>query len=152
VVRSRGCKLILLYIPTVDVLNQSGGGPKVCLVGHTDVVPTVHDQPPRVDGDRLYGAGASDMKSGLALMLGLIEQPCATTCPLTLIFYAGEEGPYDNNELGRVFAEVDDLRSTDIALALEPTDNQLQLGCGGSIQARVEFTGTSANRCRRWLC
>jgi hypothetical protein len=26
VVRSRGCKLILLYIPTVDVLNQSGGG------------------------------------------------------------------------------------------------------------------------------
>lgn len=131
-------------------LNQSGRGPKVCLVGHTDVVPTVHDQPPHIDSDRLYGAGASDMKSGLVLMLGLIEQPCATTCPLTLIFYAGEEGPYEQNELGRVFAELDDLRSMDVALALEPTDNQLQLGCGGSIQARVEFRGTSAHSSRPW--
>lgn len=131
-------------------LNQSGCGPKVCLVGHTDVVPTVHDQSPHIDGDRLYGAGASDMKSGLALMLGLIEQPCATTCPLTLIFYAGEEGPYEENELGRVFTELDDLRSMDVALALEPTDNQLQLGCGGSIQARVEFSGASAHSSRPW--
>ena len=90
------------------------------------------------------------MKSGLALMLGLIEQPCDTTCPLTLIFYAGEEGPYDNNELGRVFAELNDLRSMDAALALEPTDNQLQLGCGGSIQARVVFGGTSAHSSRPW--
>jgi succinyl-diaminopimelate desuccinylase len=122
----------------------------VCLVGHTDVVPTVHDRSPYIDGARLFGAGASDMKSGLALMLGLIERPCAASCPLTLIFYAGEEGPFESNELGRVFAEVADLRSIDVALALEPTDNQLQLGCGGSIQARIEFRGRSAHSSRPW--
>ncbi len=131
-------------------LNQSGNGPKVCLIGHTDVVPTVHDDPPRVDGERLYGPGASDMKSGLALMLGLVEQPCATNCPLTLVFYAGEEGPYESNELGRVFSDLPDLRTIDVALALEPTDNQLQLGCGGSIQARVEYFGKSAHSSRPW--
>ncbi len=131
-------------------LNQARTGPKVCLVGHTDVVPTLHDGPQRIEGDRLYGAGASDMKSGLSLMLGLIERPCVTTCPLTLVFYAGEEGPFDENELGRVFDELEELRSQDIALALEPTDNQLQLGCGGSIQARVEFHGRSAHSSRPW--
>jgi succinyl-diaminopimelate desuccinylase len=38
----------------------------------------------------------------------------------------------------------------DFALALEPTDNQLQLGCGGSIQARVEYKGRSAHSSRPW--
>jgi succinyl-diaminopimelate desuccinylase len=131
-------------------INQASTGPKVCLVGHTDVVPTLHDGPPRIEGDRLYGAGASDMKSGLSLMLGLIERPCAVTCPLTLIFYAGEEGPYVHNELGHVFEELPGLGSLDFALALEPTDNQLQLGCGGSIHAQVEFHGRSAHSSRPW--
>ena len=131
-------------------LNQSAVGPEVCLLGHTDVVPTLHDGPPRVDGDRLYGPGASDMKAGLCLMLGLIETPLAMACPLTLIFYAGEEGPYAENELGRVFVAMPELRELDIALALEPTDNQLQLGCGGSIQARIEYRGQSAHSSRPW--
>ena len=131
-------------------LNQASSGPKVCLLGHTDVVPTMHDGPPRIEADRLYGAGASDMKSGLSLMLGLIERPCASRCPLTLIFYAGEEGPFAENELGRVFDELPELHSLDVALALEPTDNQLQLGCGGSIQAHVEFHGRSAHSSRPW--
>ena len=131
-------------------LNQSGTGPKIALVGHTDVVPTQHDGAPRVEGDRLYGPGASDMKCGLCLMLGLILTPVATVCPLTLIFYAGEEGPFDENELGRVFDEQPQLRELDFALALEPTDNQLQLGCGGSIQARVEYRGQSAHSSRPW--
>lgn len=131
-------------------LNQRGNGPRIALVGHTDVVPTEHDGPPRVEGDRLYGPGASDMKSGLTLMLGLIKSPVTSVCPLTLVFYAGEEGPYADNELGRVFDEQPRLRDLHFALALEPTDNQLQLGCGGSIQARVEYKGRSAHSSRPW--
>jgi len=131
-------------------LNQAGTGPKVGLVGHTDVVPTEHDGPPRIEGDKLYGPGASDMKCGLALMLGLIKIPEPAASPLTLVFYAGEEGPYAENELGRVFDALPELRKLDIALALEPTDNQLQLGCGGSIQAHVEYRGKSAHSSRPW--
>ena len=131
-------------------LNRASLGPKICLFGHTDVVPTQHDGPPRVDGDRLYGAGAADMKSGLSLMLGLVTNPCDTACALTLIFYAGEEGPYSENELGRVVDDLPELDALDFALALEPTDNQLQLGCGGSIQAHVQYDGKSAHSARPW--
>jgi succinyl-diaminopimelate desuccinylase len=42
------------------------------------------------------------------------------------------------------------LALMDVAIALEPTDNELQLGCGGSIQARVAFTGQSAHSSRPW--
>jgi len=131
-------------------LNPQGKGPRVALVGHTDVVPTEHDGPPRIEGDRLYGPGSSDMKSGLSLMLGLVKRPARTQSRLTLIFYAGEEGPFADNELGRVFDEQPALKTLDFALALEPTDNQLQLGCGGSIQAQVKYTGRSAHSSRPW--
>ncbi len=131
-------------------LNQNATGPKLALIGHTDVVPTQHDGPPRVEGDRLYGPGASDMKSGLTLMLGLVKSPVVPACPLTLIFYAGEEGRFDDNELGCVIEAQPELRQLDFALALEPTDNQLQLGCGGSIQAQVEYRGRSAHSSRPW--
>lgn len=131
-------------------LPQMSPGPRVALVGHTDVVRTRHDGPPRIDGDRLYGAGASDMKSGLALMLGVAAIPVETQANLTLIFYAGEEGPFANNELATIVESEPRLRELDFALVLEPTDNQLQLGCGGTLHAEVTFEGKSAHSARPW--
>ncbi|HYF59530.1 MAG TPA: ArgE/DapE family deacylase [Burkholderiaceae bacterium] len=51
-------------------------GRSLILNGHIDVVPTGHDAmwttppfSPRVDGDRLYGRGAADMKAGIVAYL-----------------------------------------------------------------------------------
>jgi succinyl-diaminopimelate desuccinylase len=131
-------------------LTRDRSGPSIALVGHTDVVRTQHDAPPRIEGDRIYGPGASDMKSGLALMLGLLTNPVETAANLTLIFYASEEGPYENDELQLVIDQEPRIHELDFALVLEPTDGQLQLGCGGTLHAEVTFAGKSAHSARPW--
>ncbi len=123
----------------------------VILAGHLDTVRT-ENGPARIDGDRCIGSGASDMKSGLAIMIELAERFPRDQCPfdVTLIFYAREEGPFVDNELGVVIERDPDVKHADFGVCLEPSDNRLQLGCMGSIHATVTITGRTAHSARPW--
>ena len=128
--------------------------PLLALCGHLDTVP-VHPEDqggPRREGSRLVAPGASDMKGGLALMMALAEGlPAADRfADLALVFYAREEGPYLENELEDVLASAPELKDVSFAFCLEPTDNQLQVGCVGSIHATVTFRGRPAHSARPW--
>ncbi len=126
--------------------------PLVVLAGHIDTVPAQGNAVARRDGDRLYGLGTTDMKSGDAVMLALLE-----TLPLdrlrvdlAAVFYDAEEGPHDRNGLGRILREMPWLTQASLAILLEPTDLKIELGCNGVINAEVTVRGKSAHSARPW--
>src|SRR5271154_336223 len=103
VVEARMAKLPLAapirrYGESIVVPLTRGRGQRIALVGHLDTVRT-ENGPARIEGDRCFGAGASDMKSGLAVMIAAAEalRRDALGCDLTLVFYAREEGPFAEN-------------------------------------------------------
>ncbi|MCY3759844.1 MAG: M20/M25/M40 family metallo-hydrolase, partial [Gemmatimonadetes bacterium] len=48
----------------------SGRGPALLFNGHLDTIAVGGCPPCRLEGDRLYGRGSTDMKGGVASMLG----------------------------------------------------------------------------------
>lgn len=127
--------------------------PTIALVGHLDTVPAhPSDETPRILGDRLIGLGASDMKGGVAVMMELAERLPRATLPynLVLMLYEREEGPYLESGLGPLLESVPDPKKIAFGIAMEPTDNVVQVGCVGTLHATLKFTGKSAHSARPW--
>lgn len=129
------------------------GRPLVVLAGHLDTVPAHGGATTRLEGGRLHARGASDMKSGDAVMLSLAEtlNPDRLRFDLAAVFYDAEEGPAEGNGLGRVLQEMPWLAEARLAILLEPTDLRVELGCVGTLNAEVRVSGRSAHSARPWL-
>ena len=129
------------------------GKPLVLLAGHTDTVPAQGNLPGRIEDGAVVGLGASDMKGGLAVMIELGRWAAETELAydLALLFFPREElGPAEN-PLPGVFERTDLVDEAQLVICLEPTDNTLQLGCLGNLNARAIFEGKSAHSARPWL-
>lgn len=135
------------------VAGRRTGRPRIDLYGHLDTVPENGNLPSRIEGGRVHGLGTSDMKAGVAVMLAALESPDVAAGPYDVVgvFYDREEGPSAENGLEQVLDEVAHLADADLAVVLEPTDNELQLGCQGTMNATVTFRGVAAHSARPWL-
>jgi succinyl-diaminopimelate desuccinylase len=144
-----------LVIPVDGAGEAASGRPLLALCGHLDTVPIHRDdqgKAPARAGAKIVAPGASDMKSGVAVAMELAERlPRAERfADLLLVLYAREEGPYMESELGEVLSQAPEVSRAALALCLEPTDNQLMLGCVGSIHATLRFAGRTAHSARPW--
>lgn len=123
------------------------GPDKVALFGHTDTVPLQGHVGARIEGDRLYGLGATDMKGGLSVMVHMVEDFPGRVVG---VFYAGEEGPLAGNDLGPILDGVPALSGIEAGIVMEPTNREVHAGCQGSVNATVSFIGESGHAARPW--
>ncbi len=132
---------------------KRAGRPLVLLAGHTDTVPAQGNLPGRIEDGAVVGLGASDMKGGLAVMVELARwaADAELAYDVAFLFFPREElGPAEN-PLPALFERAPLVDEAELVICLEPTDNTLQLGCLGNLNARVVFTGRSAHSARPWL-
>ena len=128
-----------------------GRSERVVVAGHLDTVPIADNVPSRLDGDRLWGCGSSDMKSGDAVMLKLAAEVAAPVRDVTWVFYDCEEVEAARNGLGRLARDHTDWLRGDLAVVMEGTNALVEAGCQGSLRADITVRGTRAHSARSWL-
>src|SRR5215472_13081227 len=121
---------------------------RLILAGHLDTVPAAGNDAPRLDGDTLWGVGASDMKGGLAVMLQLATTVREPVVDVTWCFYAREEIGRDDSGLLEVWGRRPDLLAGDAAVLGEPTSGLVEAGCQGTMKVRITLRGVRAHTAR----
>jgi succinyl-diaminopimelate desuccinylase len=124
---------------------------RVLLAGHLDTVPVADNLPSRREGDRLFGCGTSDMKSGDAVLLHLAATLPDPSHDLTFVLYDNEEVEAARNGLQRLVRQHRDWLDADLAVLMEPTDGQVEAGCQGTMRVQIEVPGRRAHSARGWL-
>lgn len=140
----RGLPLLTADVGPVD-------GPTVCFHGHVDVVPAFASQfEPVLDGDRLLGRGAYDMKGALATMLcALVDARAQDRVRVRLVVVPDEES--DDVEDRSIDAVVADSHDVDFAITGEPTDLHVGVQAKGVLALRLAVRGRAAHGSTPWL-
>jgi succinyl-diaminopimelate desuccinylase len=125
--------------------------PPICFTGHIDVVPLGMAQWARdpfageTDGDRLFGRGSTDMKSGIAafMIAALKLAPhLGNTAGITIVLTAGEEVGCEG---AKFLAQQKLLDRAGAIVIAEPTANYPYIGHKGLFWAEVETKGKTAH-------
>jgi succinyl-diaminopimelate desuccinylase len=133
-----------------NVVARTGLGraQRLVLAGHLDTVPPGANAGPVLEGDTVWGVGASDMKGGLAVMLDLATTVPAPTVDVTWCFYAREEISRSLSGLFELWEQRPDLLAGDAAILGEPTGGLVEAGCQGTMRMRITLQGVRAHTAR----
>jgi acetylornithine deacetylase len=128
----------------------SGGGRTLLLCGHIDTVNVegmTDPHAPRVDGDRLHGRGAYDMKAGVAAALIAARDVARAGLPGDVVVAAVADE--EHASLG-VQEALRALRA-DAAIVTEPTELELVVAHKGFVWTEIEVAGVAAHGSRPHL-
>ncbi|MCY7389716.1 MAG: M20 family metallopeptidase [Burkholderiales bacterium] len=125
--------------------------PPICFTGHIDIVPlgmAKWSKDPftgETDGDRLFGRGSTDMKSGIAafVVAAIKLAPFLKNSPgITLVLTASEEVGCEG---AKYLAEEKLLDRAGAIVVAEPTANYPYIGHKGLMWVEIETKGKTAH-------
>jgi succinyl-diaminopimelate desuccinylase len=140
-----------LPVLVAEVGAAGSESPTVILHGHLDVVPGHEEQfAPRVEGDRLIGRGAYDMKGGLAAMMCAVKDCAAQDRVRVRFLCVPDEEAEDVDERSTDELVRSGMRG-DFAITGEPTNLHIGVQAKGVLAMRIEVNGRSAHGSTPWL-
>lgn len=120
----------------------------VLLNAHLDIIPGKPEQlVPRIDGDRLYGVGAMDMKAGAVCLIEAFKATAADSkWQIGLQLTVDEEsGGFDGAKY-----QIDQGVRADFVLAGEPTNFDIVHQAKGIWQVKITAPGLAAHGAYPW--
>ncbi len=138
-------------LPVILVDVGPADGHSVIFHGHLDVVPAFPNQfEPRVEGDRLIGRGAYDMKGALAAMMCAVRDVAEQDKVRVRFVCVPDEEAEDVTKRSTDTLVAEGLRA-DFAITGEPTDLHIGVQAKGVLAVRVEVQGIAAHGSTPWL-
>jgi acetylornithine deacetylase len=125
----------------------AGGGPTLMLNGHLDTVSAGGMERPfegRIEGERLYGRGAYDMKGAIAAALVAAARARDEGLPGDVVVAC-----VIDEELGSKGTErLVEVCRADAAIVCEPTDERIRIAHKGFTGFQIEMPGRAAHGSR----
>src|SRR5215208_2750931 len=137
--------------PVLAATVGPANAPTIILHGHLDVVPARPEQfSPRLDGDRLFGRGAYDMKGGLAAMMLAVHDLASQEGVRVHFVCVADEESEELEQRGSDYL-VEQGYLGDFAITGEPTDMHIGIQAKGVLAMRIEVTGKAAHGSTPWI-
>ncbi len=140
----------------VGLLKGMGGGRSLVLNGHVDVIPPEPREAWDIDPwgaeireGKIFGRGASDMKSGIATMVMAVENIIKAGVKLkgdVIIETVIDEEYSSNGTLGCILRGY----KGDAGISCEASDLEIQPSATGSMWFEITVQGRSASMSRIW--
>lgn len=128
----------------------TGGGRTLLLCGHIDTVGVAgmaEPFTPRVEGDRLHGRGAYDMKGGVAAALVACREAAALGLAGDVVVAAVADEEHESLGVQEILRAI----RADAAVVTEPTELAVTVTHKGFVWSEVEVTGRAAHGSRPHL-
>lgn len=137
--------------PSVIVRAKgTGQGRSLLLCGHLDTVTLEGSEDglqPRIEGDRLYGRGAYDMKAGLAACLIAAKEAANLGLAGDVIVAAVADEEFASTGIQEVLGSL----AADAAIVTEPTEMAVAIAHRGFVWSEIEVIGKAAHGSRPQL-
>jgi succinyl-diaminopimelate desuccinylase len=143
-IEARGLPVTMAEVGPADA-------PTLVMHGHLDVVPAEAGQfEPRLEGDRLYGRGAYDMKGALAVMMLVMREAREQDLVRVRLGIVSDEESEEETDRGSDALVADGFLG-DFAITGEPTNLQVGVQAKGVLAMRLGVSGRAAHGATPWL-